>query len=139
MPTLTKSWSARSLETALPATPKKGAPHGLRPSARLLDRLDALEQRDGWQRLRDRIARRLRGCLSEDGAGLLLVLALTLGVTLGMTLPADSDMPYPWNRIGEARTMTRSRDRQFFLAQCCHLCATTPRGWAGCRWRAGST
>jgi len=107
MPTLTKSWSARSLETALPATPKKGAPHGLRPSARLLDRLDALEQRDGWQRLRDRIARRLRGCLSEDGAGLLLVLALTLGVTLGMTLPADSDMPYPWNRIGEARTPTR--------------------------------
>ncbi|KAK9824845.1 hypothetical protein WJX81_006232 [Elliptochloris bilobata] len=43
----------------------------------------------------------MRTLLSNDGAGVLLVMVLVLGVTLGLAMPADSEMPYPWNRIGE--------------------------------------
>lgn len=110
---LTASSSARSLETGPSTPPRKGGQLGQpqvprhlttrpqRPSTRLADRVAAAEHQEAFHRLRDKAVRRLRSCVCEDGAGLLLVLALVLGVTLGLAMPADSEMPYPWNRIGE--------------------------------------
>ena len=120
---LTSSASARSLETG-PSTPpsrKSQAGHALalkalparsqqppgraqRPSSRLADRVTGAEQPGGLGALRRLRGRAARALLAHDGAGVLLVLVLVLGLTLGLKMPADSDMPYPWNRVGEVGT-----------------------------------
>ena len=53
------------------------------------------------EQLRNLAARRLN-MLAEDGSGF-LALACVFGLLLGLAMPADSSVPHPWNRIGEAR------------------------------------
>lgn len=53
------------------------------------------------EKLRNLAVRRLN-MLAEDGSGF-LALACVFGLLLGLAMPADSSMPHPWNRIGEAR------------------------------------
>ena len=55
------------------------------------------------EQLRKLAARRLN-MLAEDGSGF-LALACVFGLLLGLAMPADSSMPHPWNRIGEARNL----------------------------------
>lgn len=120
---LTTSASARSLETG-PSTPpcrKAQAGHALafkalparsqqppgraqRPSSRLADRVAAAEQPGCLGALRRLYGRAARALLAHDCAGVLLAFVLVLGLTLGLMMPADSDMPFPWNRVGEVST-----------------------------------